>query len=179
MESGYTAGTAALAFTPSADLRRQNDKAKDMIRPNKAQKIEHLVAVVKQIQQKLPSKIQLFKNNLNNKMVHPVEPFTELLQNTTLQNLKSFADLDALLEKAQSLVVNIEKAHLEKFDDQQMAAIQKLINNIQQIMSLTEKTETDDEKKKNRDLRVIQMIDTQIVPFVDLVQQFMSGNNEI
>jgi hypothetical protein len=178
-ENAYTAGTAALAFTTSSDLRRQENKAKDNIKPNKAQKIRHLHDIIRQMQQSLPGKIQLFKNNLNNKMVHPIEPFTELLQQTALQNLTSFSDLDAMLEKTQSLVSQIEKTQLEKLDDESIGTIQKLINNIQQIISITEKPETDDEKKKNRDLRVIQMIDNDVVPYVHAVQQIMGYNHEI
>lgn len=172
-ENAYTAGTAALAFTPSSDLRRQENKAKDNIKPNKAQKIRHLHDIIRQMQQSLPGKIQLFKNNLNNKMVHPIEPFTELLQQTALQNLTSFSDLDGMLEKTQSLVSQIEKTQLEKLDDESLGTIQKLINNIQQIISITEKPETDDEKKKNRDLRVIQMIDNDVVPYIHIVQRVM------
>ena len=177
-ESAFTAGTAALAFTPSSDLKPAM-QPKDNIRPNKAQKIKQLHDIVRQIQRSLPGKIQLFKNNLNNKMVHPIEPFTELAQTTQMQHIKSFADLDAILENAQSVVSSIEKAHLEKLEDQKISAIQKLINNIQQIISITEKPETDDDKKKTRDLRVIKMIDTDIVPFINMVQQTMGELNAI
>jgi hypothetical protein len=177
LESAYTAGTAALAFTPSSDLRKQSEKTQDMVKPSKAQKVRQLHNIVSQIQKVLPNKIQLFKNNLNNKMVHPIEPFSELAQTNEMQNIKSFQDLDNFLEKSQNVISTIEKAHLEKFNDQQFVAIQDLINKIQQIISLTEKTETDDEKKKIRDLRVIKMIDSEIVTIINTVEQIIGDSH--